>query len=100
MEQRNLDSPDWKNIALELAKRVNFAIIHLKATGAGVVGSIDTPTNEWKHWRRYMAEGLELLPGYKVDWEMLDTLDLPKAKRIKAQQSLKLSRTLKESQNA
>lgn len=100
MEQRNLDSPDWKNIALELAKRVNFAIIHLKATGAGVVGSIDTSTNEWKHWRRYMAEGLELLPGYKVDWEMLDTLDLPKAKRIKVQQSLKLSRTLKESQNA
>lgn len=47
----NANEPDWKAIALELARRVNFAVSHLKANGSGLVGSIHEPSENWKPWR-------------------------------------------------
>jgi len=76
--------PDWKAIAQQLAKRVMFAINHLDAYGSGLVGSPDTPSDEWQHWRDYFADGLDLVPGMKLDREIMRCLNLPRSKRAKA----------------
>ena len=86
------DDADWKAIALALAQRVNFAMRHLKCDGSGVIGNLEKPTSEWQHWTRYMAEAMEMIPGVKIDYEMLDTMALPKAQRKKAQAAIKKSR--------
>jgi hypothetical protein len=86
------DDTDWKAIALALAQRVNFAMGNLKCEGSGLLGNLEKPSSEWRHWTRYMAEAMEMIPGTKVDFEMLDTMALPRAKRKKAQAAIKASR--------
>ena len=86
------DNTDWKAIALELAQRVNFAMTNLKCEGSGLMGDLDKPTSEWRHWTRYMAEAMEMIPGVKIDFEILDTLSLPRAQRKKAQATIKKAR--------
>ena len=80
--------PNWKEIAMQLAQRVNFAVQYLKGTGA----MIDMETGEAKGWREYMAEGMELIPGVKVDREILATMHLPPTKRRKAQAEIRARR--------
>ena len=72
---------DWKAIALQLAKRVNFAIGHCSCTGS----MMDMKTGKVTGWLDYMADALEMLPDIKVDREMLGTMYMPSAKRKKAQ---------------
>ena len=86
--------PNWKEIAMQLAQRVNFAVQHLKGSG----GLLDTETGNIKGWRDYMAEGIEMVPGVKVDREILATLDLPPQKRRKAQLEIKARREKEVSQ--
>lgn len=84
-KQSEQDSaPDWKHIATQLARRVNFAIVNCNATG----GIYNAKTNQITGWREYMADGLEMIPGITVDREMMATLDLPKAKRRKVQKEI------------
>jgi hypothetical protein len=79
------DTTAWKAIAMQLAQRVNFAVSNLKASGSGVIGDMNKPSSEWQHWRHYLADGLEMIPGMKVDREMLNTMELPSSRRAKAQ---------------
>ena len=43
-------------------------------------------------WRDYMVEGMELVPGVKVDREILQTLGLSPSKRKAAQLKIKAER--------
>ena len=72
---------DWEKIALALAKRVNFAVQHCTCKGGGL---LDTKSMNLISWREYMVEAMEMLPGVKVDREVLAAMDLPPAKRKKA----------------
>jgi len=77
---------DWKAIALALGQRVNFAVQNCEARGSGMM--FNTNTGETSDWRDYMAEALEMIPGVKVDREILATMHLPPAKRRKAQKEI------------
>lgn len=75
----------WKEIALELSHRVEFAMNHCdfrRSVGTGVVTNNETGKRRW--WREYMAEGIEMLPGTFVDREILEAIDLPAKERRKA----------------
>lgn len=87
-----MDEPNWKDIAMQLGQRVNFAISHLKADGAGVLADLNKPSDQWQHWRDYMADALEMIPGVTVDREMMHTFGLPLTKRRKAQAEIEKKR--------
>lgn len=82
-------SPDWKEIALALARRVNFAVTNCQCRSGFLM---DMKTMEATGWREYMAEAMEMIPGVKVDREILATLELPPSKRKKAQAEIKKAR--------
>lgn len=79
---------DWKEIALALAQRVNFAMVNLRTDGSGIMGDLSKPSEEWKHWLHYMADGMDMIPGMNVDREMLNTIALPPSKRKKEQREI------------
>lgn len=73
---------DWKEIALALGQRVNFAMQHLKPrSGSGMM--LDTEKGTLRSWRGYMSDGLEMIPGVKVDPEAVKALDFPAKERAK-----------------
>lgn len=80
--------PDWKAIAMALAQRVNFAVTNCDCKG----GLVNLETGEATGWREYMVEAMEMIPGVKVDREILGTLHLPRAKRNKAQAEIRKRR--------
>lgn len=86
--------PDWKAIALALAERVNFAIMQLSTHGSGILFNFKTGSS--RHWRRYMAEGLLLIPGTKLDEDVLDSLSYPPKQRAKALKELRAKRAAAE----
>lgn len=88
------DTTDWKAIAMALAQRVNFAVRSLDSKGTGM---LNMETNTLTTWREYMAEALEMIPGVKVDREILATMELPAAKRRKAQEEIRKRRKSEES---
>ena len=90
---------DWKEIALALAQRVNFAINNLHANGSGIIGDLNKPSDEWKHWLHYMADAMDMIPGMKVDREMLNTMALPPSKRKKAQKEIMDRRAAEQTPN-
>lgn len=84
---------DWKAIATELAQRVNFAMQHLKApAGSGMLFLNENGTRKVQHWREYMADGFEMIPGVKADREAMRLYDLPRNKQKKAFEELRKSR--------
>ena len=83
------DNTDWKAIALALAQRVNFAMTRCSC-GGGML--LHAETGQLTPWREYMAEAMEMVPGVTLDREIMGTLDLPPAKRKKAQAAIKASR--------
>lgn len=89
MSTQHTPEADWKTIALELAKRVNFAVVNCECKGGCL---LNTETMKVTNWRDYMAEAIEMIPGTKIDREILATLSLPKSKRRKAQQEIKAQR--------
>lgn len=80
--------PNWKEIAIQLAQRVNFAMTNLKGTG----GLLNPETMKVTGWREYLAEGMEMIPGVVIDREVMATLELPPAKRKAAQKEIKARR--------
>lgn len=74
-------APDWKAIAIALGQRVNFAITRIEAKGTGLL--VDLNSGKSQHWHDYMLEGLEMLPGIKVDKDAFLALRLPAAQRRK-----------------
>ena len=83
------DNTDWKAIALALAQRVNFAMTRCSC-GSGAMFDVDS--GAIFSLREYMAEAMEMIPGVTLDREIMGTLDLPPAKRKKAQAAIKASR--------
>lgn len=75
--------PNWKDIACQLAQRVNFAITRLTCSGSGLLLDLETGTSQ--HWRDYLADGVELIPGVTVNRELMHTFGLPRSKQKKAQ---------------
>lgn len=92
----NQETTDWKEVATTLAQRVTFALENLTAKGSGLLLNINEGTTQ--HWREYMADGLESLPGVKVDREMMHTLDLPRTRQKKAREAIRKGR--EEASNA
>ena len=83
------DATDWKEIALALAQRVNFAVTNLSCKSGGM---LNLETFDIQSWREYMAEGLEMIPGIVVDREILATFELSPAQRKKAQAEITTKR--------
>lgn len=79
---------DWKAIAMALAQRVNFAVTNCDCKG----GLMNLETGQATGWRDYMVEAMEMIPGLKVDREILGTLHLPLTKRRKAQAEIRKRR--------
>lgn len=88
---------NWKEIALALGQRVNFAVQNCDCKGAGL---LNAETGMITGWRDYMAEAIEMIPGVVVDREILATMDLPKAERKKAQAKIRAARALIEKADA
>lgn len=86
---QHTSEPDWKAIAMALAQRVNFAVSNCDCKGGGLLNS---ETMQITGWRDYMVDALEMIPGVKIDREILATLSLPAAKRRKAQSEIKAKR--------
>jgi len=82
---------DWKEIAIQLAQRVNFAVTNCDCKGGGI---LNTETMRITPWRDYMVEALEMVPGVSVDREILATLCLPPSKRRKAQADIRAARAV------
>ena len=82
----NAEPTDWKATAMELAQRVNFAVTNCDCKGGGM---LNTETMKVQDWRSYMADAMDLIPGVKVDREILSTLYLPKSKQKAAQAKIK-----------
>ena len=91
------DETNWKEIALALGQRVYFAVSHCDCKGGGI---FNVNTGVLTDWRDYMVESLEMIPGVKVDREILATMRLPKAKRKKAQAEIKAAREAKKATGA
>lgn len=89
------DKTDWKEIAMQLAQRVNFAIASLDCRNHGLM---NLETGKVTPWRDYMVEALEMIPGVVVDREILGTLSLPPAKRRKAQAEIRAKRAAAKEQ--
>ena len=71
---------DWKTIAVELLKRVDFAMQNLRPPpGSGTLYNLKTGT--MRPWREYFADAVEMVPGVTVDREALHAYDLPPKKR-------------------
>lgn len=85
------DMTNWKKIALALAQRVNFAVTNCNCKAGGSM--LNTETMKIIGWRDYMVEALEMIPGVKVDREILETLNLPPSKRRKAQAAIRERRS-------
>lgn len=79
---------DWQAIAIALGQRVNFAIQHLDG-GSGFLADLSGDEPGFIHWHDYFAEGMEMLPGVKIDREILATMRLPKRQGQKARRLIK-----------
>lgn len=90
MSNETNDTTDWKSVAMALAKRVNFILTQVEGGKAGFL--IDNKNGGTRHWRDYMADGMEMIPGVKVDREIMHTMDLPQSKRKKAIAQIKAQR--------
>ena len=89
MNDETNNTTDWKAVALALGQRVNFAVMHCDCKGPGL---FDMETGNITPWRDYMADGMEMIPGLKVDREIMRTMGLPISKRKKAQEQIKANR--------
>lgn len=89
MTTQHTPGPDWEEIAMALAQRVNFAVTNCDCKGGGI---LNTEIMEITGWRDYMVEALEMIPGVTIDREILATLYLPPSKRKKAQSEIRAKR--------
>lgn len=76
---------NWEEIAKELAGRVHFALLNLRAPYSETILKLGGTTGvyEMRHWKEYFADSLDLIPGVTVDREAMYAVDLPKKERLK-----------------
>lgn len=85
------DEIDYRAIAWKLMRQCEFALTKLKADGW--TGIFYTPsTGKSRHWKEDMADAMDLLPGVKVDREMMHACSLPKKQREKEIKRIKAER--------
>jgi hypothetical protein len=75
--------PDWKAIAGELYQRVKKAVVHLRTQGDTGGFFINLETGEEKHWKDDFADAMELIPGVKINREVMHAYSLPRRERDK-----------------
>lgn len=87
---------NYKDIALELQKRVIWALKFMKCPGAGCVAFMErdsngniTNVNGMKHWTDWFADGAEMLGNCKVDRELVGLSQKEVAKILKAREAKK-----------
>ncbi len=73
--------PDWKEIAIALARECRFVIEQIHSRDATNV--INTTTGEFRHWKESIMDAVELIPGIKYDREAVHALSLPRKEREK-----------------
>lgn len=78
----------WKDVALTLARQVNFAINYLVPRGGGSGILFNVKTGEQRHWKEDAADALEKIPGVKIDREVMHLMSLPNKQRSKAIEAL------------
>lgn len=86
-------APDWKEIAIALARQVNFSIQYLTVRGGGGDLMLDIKTGETRSWKEDAADALERIPGFKVDREMMHLCGLPRKQREKEIKALAARRS-------
>ena len=84
---------DWKSIALALAQRLNFVLSAVEPKGSPIMMNIET--GEMRHWHDYIADGIKMIPGAKLDEDAFMALRLPPAKRRKRMKEIAKSREVK-----
>lgn len=70
--------PDFYKIASELFHRVSFVACNVKNLGTHVIDSGICTEMKVQNTREWLADGLEMWPGIKVDRERLHDVDLTK----------------------
>jgi hypothetical protein len=65
--------PDWKEIAIQLHRRLQFAASSLRATGSGMMAK----GGEMIHYLDYLMDGLDMFPGFECDREIAHAKLLP-----------------------
>jgi len=82
--------PDWEKIAKTLAGDVLFAVRNLvpRGGGMGMIMDLSKPSSEMVHWKDRFADNLEMVPGVKIDREMMHIQSLSRAARHKATKKL------------
>jgi hypothetical protein len=83
---------DWKDVAMALGQRINFVMRNCNLEGEILLNQDDATMISV---REYLAQGIEMIPGIRVDREILATFDMPMAKRKKAQEKIMAARRAK-----
>lgn len=91
-KKTKLSAEEWKEIAMALARQVNFSIQYLTVRGGGSGMLYNTKTGEPRHWKDDAADALEKVPGLKVDREMMHLMGLGPKQRAKEIAALKKRR--------
>jgi hypothetical protein len=80
-KSKPVKEPDWKEIVRVLGGDILFAITNFKLQGMGQI--YNSETGELRHWKESFADHLEMIPGWKIDREVMHANDLPKKERAK-----------------
>lgn len=80
MSEPNKSEPDWKEIAMQLGKRLHCAATNGKF-GNGLM--MDVETMELSSIYDYFADGLEMIPGVKINRELLKMTPAQRRKHLK-----------------
>jgi hypothetical protein len=78
MSEELKTEPDYKAVAFELQRRLVWALKFMRSEGSGMVAFVQTDKqnkvvnyNSSQHWTQWFADGVEMLPGYQIDRELL-----------------------------
>ncbi len=77
---------NWQEIAQALGQRLNYVISYCKPNMNA--GMMNMETHEYTSAVDYIADGLEMLPGIKVDREMLGLSQAGRKKLIKQRKEI------------
>lgn len=82
-KEKQSAAPDWKMIAGEMYARLKMAVTSLKAKDDSGGFIIDMDTGKETHWKDYFADAMELIPGVKINREVMHAYSLPRKQREK-----------------
>ena len=78
-EQPSNPEPDWKSIAITLARRCRWVIENIHSRDSTT--TINLKTNEIRHWKDSLMDAVELIPGLKFDRPAVYAISYPRKER-------------------